>query len=126
LLNCFLQDYDSPGWAASYNAAEDQLLWQNQSQLQHLCLRGSARLGGFLADSTVGAELLAQLPASLPQLQTIELMHCPDLTVQQLLLLAGSGTVQSLVVQQCAGVTDADCLAAELARDGRLQVWYQA
>lgn len=172
----FLQDYDSREWAATYNAAEDHLLWQNQAQLQQLCLRGSARLGGFLPvalldtipgseeldgsdksgdaaedqlwqnqahlqqlslqgsarpcggfpDTALGSVLLVQLPASLPLLQTIELVHCLDLNFQHLVQLAVSGAVQSVVVQRCAGISDFDCLEAEAAAEGRLEVLYEA
>ncbi|WIA33888.1 hypothetical protein OEZ86_006987 [Tetradesmus obliquus] len=175
-MELYTNDYDSPDWAATYNAAEDHLLWQNQAQLQQLCLRGSARLGGFLPvalldtipgpeeldgseksgdaaedqlwqnqeqlqqlclhgraklegchlDSTLGSVLLVQLPASLPLLPTIKLVHCPDLNFQHLLQLAVSGAVPSLVVQRCAGVSDCDCLEAEAAADGRLEVSYEA
>uniref|UniRef100_A0A383VX95 Uncharacterized protein n=1 Tax=Tetradesmus obliquus TaxID=3088 RepID=A0A383VX95_TETOB len=177
-MELYTNDYDSPEWATTYNAAEDHLLWQNQAQLQQLCLRGSARLGrifpvavfgdtlgleesngsdrlddaaedqllrqnqaqlqqlslqggaswpvGGFSDTTLGSVLLVQLPACLPLLQTIELVHCPDLTFQHLLQLAVSGAVPSLVVQRCAGISDFDCLEAGAAAEGRLEVLYEA
>jgi hypothetical protein len=67
------------------------------------------------------------LDNNLQKLQIIELVDCPDLTAQQLVQLVGCcGAVQSIVVQRCAGVSDADCLAAERAGDGRCAVLYEA
>jgi hypothetical protein len=124
------QDYNSPRWAETYDSAEDSLLWQNQAQLQQLCIRGSARLGGILVNETPGAMPTACRPTlanNLRKLQTFELLGCPDLTAQQLVQLVGCcGVVQSIVVQRCAGVSDADCLAAERAGDGRCAVLYEA
>jgi hypothetical protein len=109
-----------------YDSTEDPLLWQNQAQLQQLCVRGSPRLGGILVNEVPGTLPTAFRPTltnNLRQLQTIELLDCPDLTAQQLLQLVGCcGAVRSIVVRHCAGVSDADCLAAEAAGDGRCAV----
>jgi hypothetical protein len=123
----------SPQWAATYDATEDQLLWQNQSQLQQLQLRGSVRLGGLFVDSAVASALPAGLAGELlsemlPNLRVMELVECPDLDAKQLMQLAGSDVAQLLVVQRCAGVSDLDCVAAEGVgkSQGRFEIIFEA
>lgn len=102
------QDYHSDQWAETYNSAEDVLLWEKQSAVRSLCVRGSAQLGGFL----MHAHLLQLLPQKLPQLQRVELVGCDDLLLQQLEALASGGACCSILVQRCS-VTDRDCAVVE-------------
>jgi hypothetical protein len=51
----FVQDHNSPRWAETYDSAEDTMLWQNQAQLQQLCVHGNGRLGGIFETKVPGA-----------------------------------------------------------------------
>lgn len=91
------EDVNSDEWQQSYNSAEDFLLWQHQSQLQELTIRGSANLGGCLTQ----ADLAAQLPARLPALRCIRLQECPDMQPVQLQGLVRVRAAPLIMVQGC-------------------------
>lgn len=100
-----LQDYDSEDWADTYLSAEDELIWQQQSSLQQLVLRGSSRLGGFLEHD----ELLAVLQHRLPRLKSIEFQDCIDLCEQQLQKLLHSRVVANVFVKGRHGMSTSQC-----------------
>lgn len=92
--------------ALRYSTEEDALLWQNQVAVQHLRLRGSRLLGGFL----VHQHLLELLQQRLQQLRCIELVKCGDLDLQELAALVTSRAAPRIIVQRCAQITERDCV----------------
>lgn len=69
LCYCLQEDVLAYDWESRYRCAEDLLLWQQQPQLRELAVCGSCRVGGFLIES----EIRAQLPLKLPALQCVSL-----------------------------------------------------
>ncbi|WIA32784.1 hypothetical protein OEZ86_005968 [Tetradesmus obliquus] len=92
--------------AMRYSTEEDALLWQNQVAVQHLRLRGSRLLGGFL----VHQHLLELLQQRLQQLRCIGLVKCGDLELQELAALVTSRAAPRIIVQRCAQITERDCV----------------
>lgn len=90
----------------TYTTTEDYLLWRNQSSVQLLRLKGSVLLGGFLVEE----ELLQKLPTAMPQLQRIEVVKAPDVTVDHLRGLVCAGLCRHVVVQGCRGISERDCV----------------
>lgn len=64
------------------------------------------RLGGFL----VHGDMLASMPARLPDLRCIELVKCGDLTVEHLRNLVHSKAARRVVVQGCKYISACDCM----------------
>jgi hypothetical protein len=106
----------------TYSTEEDVLLWQNQATVQHLRLRGSRLLGGFLAHQ----HLLELLPQKLQQLRCIELVKCGDLTLQDVATLVGVRAAPQIVVQRCAQISERDCVALQEGCRGKVEVDYRA
>lgn len=80
------------------------LIWQNQSSVRSLTLRGSSRLGDFLKHD----DLRALLPLKLPNLKQLELCDCRDLQFQQLMKVLGVFR-GSVVVKGVHGMTAQQC-----------------
>jgi hypothetical protein len=102
----------------TYSTEEDVLLWQNQAAVQHLRLRGSRLLGGFLTHQ----HLLELLPQKLQQLRCIELVKCNDLMQQDLEKLVEVRAAPQIVVQRCALISEKDCVALQEGCKGEVEV----
>lgn len=99
-------------WVSRYNCSEDLLLWQNQTQLRELAIRGSCRLGGFLVD----AAICAQLPLKLPALRCVCIEQCPDVVADMVVQLVAVCPAPRVKVVGCKPVTDRECCLASSVR----------
>lgn len=94
-------------WVSTYNCAEDVMLWQQQSQLKVLATRGSCRVGGFLVD----ADICAQLPVKLPALLCVCIEQCPDLVADMVGRLVAIRPAPVIKVLGCKQLTERQCCA---------------
>lgn len=88
--------------------------------MRHLRLRGSALLGGFLVEQP----LLQQLPAAMPDLHRVEVVRARELTAEQLTRFVAARACRSVLVQGCVAISERDCVQAQDAVGGDVQVEY--
>lgn len=133
-------------YKTTYTIAEDVLLWQHQSAVQRLRLRGTALVGGMLVDEQLQARMLHSMPC----LHHIDLVQLLDLELPQLQRLVASlaaagaasqpgqaghgvgggaaagwgtgGRQRCVLVQGCRGVTARDCRQLQDGTDGQVVV----
>ena len=102
----------------TYSTEEDELIWQHQSGLRNMRLRGTVRLGGFMVHDC----MLASMATRLPDLQSIELVKCHDLSFQQLSKLVSTTVSPHILVQGCRNVTARECMYVQDNSQGTVVV----
>jgi hypothetical protein len=93
-----------------YDYAEDLMIWGQQSQLKLLAVRGTCRLGGFLVDE----EVSAQLSVRLPMLRCVRIEQCPDLVADMVEQLVAVCPVPVVKVLGCKQLTQRQCCVLSL------------
>jgi hypothetical protein len=105
LCCCLQEDVMTGNWQFFYCSSEDLLLWQQQPQLRELAVRGSCRVGGFLTE----LDIRAQLPVKLPALRCVSVDECPDLVVDMLAHLVAVQPAPVVRVTGCKLLTERQC-----------------
>jgi hypothetical protein len=99
------EDASASDWVSRYYHEEDLMLWRQQSQLKMLAVRGSCRVGGFLVD----VDICAQLPVNLPALHCVYIEECPDLVAGMVERLVAVCPAPVVKVLGCRQLTQRQC-----------------
>jgi hypothetical protein len=99
------EDLSASDWVSRYNYKEDLMLWTQQSQLKMLAVRGSCRVGGFLVD----VDICAQLTVKLPTLRCVCVEQCPDLIDDMVERLVAVCPAPVVKVLGCRQLTERQC-----------------